>query len=122
MLGFSRPYIQAVELGTRPPTHQLASKVMIMTGAAADCIYPASDKAVGLNGKPYSKKTYKEYTNPNPKPKSMTNAQWLPIITRLNDVVNQAAGIDKVALVTVLIEDQLEQCHKALIQAATARK
>lgn len=61
LVDFSRPYIQAVELGQRPPAEELIHRVAMQTGVWPPCIAEKWIEAVDFNGDPYTAETFARF-------------------------------------------------------------
>lgn len=82
-LSLSKPYIQAVEQGTRRANNSLALKCMTIFGVWHECIRDHWTEAVDLYGEPYTHSTWQQYIalHPEPLTKDALEEALQPFIT-----------------------------------------
>ena len=113
LVGVSAAYIQAVELGQRNASVELAESVSIQTGASPVCLAEAWSQAFDLNGKPYSVESYEEFTSKRGEPPRYEEiARMLESTT----VILEAAGrVGKSSLVADLLRSKLREFVQQVI-------
>lgn len=113
LLGFSTVYVQAVELGQRSASRELAQALSDHTGAWPECILKCWDHAVDWRGEFYTPESYREFLTKRaepPDPKAV--AQLLDSTRVVLDVVGK---IGKSTLALSILRDKLGEFTKRVL-------
>ena len=113
LTGFSRAYVQAVELGERPATRELAERVMRVTGAWPDCIAENWAEAVDLTGEPYTAQTFERFQCKDPEP--IDEERVRELLAPMVCLIQSAAGVGKTALAVHLARERLLEASKQIL-------
>lgn len=115
-IGVSTAYVQAMELGVRDVSGEIAEEIAVMTGAWPPCLTESWTEAVDFDGAYFTSDTYLQYT-------SVEQAEWnslkLPSVqmesTRALELLLQsAAEAGKGQIFAHLLKSRLEGIAKTL--------
>ena len=113
LLGVSAPHVQAVELGQRAVSVDLAGRVRDRTGASARCILEGWTNAIDTEGHPYTMDTYQILLSKQPV--SPSDDQLRSLWESMNAVLTTAAAAGKSALALSIIRDKLQEATEHIL-------
>jgi len=119
LLSVSRAYAQAVELGQRPATPELAKRAMLMFGVLPRSIYPGLERALDLKGDHYEEESYRQHRSFFPQ--EATETEVMEVIEPLLRVLHVAQGFGKVRLALTLVSEALREVHNEVVSLGILR-
>ena len=114
LVGVSAAYIQAVEIGQRPVSNELAEKIRDRTGAWPRSISENWVEPVDVNGSVYTAATYQHLTRSQPEPSNFEGLER-ELTDGLTILLKGAAGAGKSALAMSVIRDKLHEAATRIL-------